>query len=99
MADPFRAVLNVKLEPSIILSFPLMYKAPPRPRLMSALSGIALLYSRQESLITALEPIMYMAPPFFVTLFDVKLEESIEVSYPSISTAAPYSPMLSWKLL
>ena len=99
MADPFRAVLKVKLEPSTILLFPLMYKAPPRPRLMSVLSGIALLNSSIESAILALEPRMYMAPPFLVTLLDVKLEESIEVPYPSISTAAPYSPMLSWKLL
>ena len=76
-----------------------MYKAPPRPRLMSVLSGIALLNSRLESMIFALEPMIYMAPPFLVTLLDVKLEESIEVPYPSISTAAPYSPMLSWKLL
>ena len=41
MAEPFRAVLKLNLDESMVLLSPLIYNAPPKPLPISDLSGIA----------------------------------------------------------
>lgn len=73
MAEPLRAVLNLKLDESIVLLSPLMYTAPPKPLTMSDLLGTAELFKKFNATKLAFEPSMKTAPPFLLTSLKVKL--------------------------
>ena len=56
MAEPFRAVLKLNLDESMVLLSPLIYNAPPKPLPISDLSGIAELFKKVDAIKFAFEP-------------------------------------------